>query len=132
MKQKYCIFARNTIFMLTNAISNVSPDNFIAIDYHVNAVKEKKIIFKMLLRILKDLYLLSLLKYENNPSIFLILFNFQFELNIHILSRFKLRVLIQFGAQQMNWAVILYTVCFRSYFFIIQYCSRPNCVQTAK
>lgn len=42
MKQKYCIFATNTIFMLTNAISNVSPDNFIAIDYHVNAIKEKK------------------------------------------------------------------------------------------
>lgn len=72
----------------------------------------------MLLRILKDLYLLSLLKYENNPSMFLILFNFQFELNlnIHILSRFKLRVLIQFGALQMNWAMILHTVCFRSYF----------------
>lgn len=41
MKQKYCIFATNTIFMLTNAISNVSHDNFIAINYHVNANKEK-------------------------------------------------------------------------------------------
>lgn len=73
----------------------------------------------MLFRILKDVYLLLLLIYKNNPSIFLILFNFQFELNlkIHILSRFKLRVLIQFGAQQLNWAMILYTVCFRSYFF---------------
>lgn len=72
----------------------------------------------MLFRILKDVYLLLLLIYKNNPSIFLILFNFQFELNlnIHILSRFKLRVLIQFGALQMNWAMILHTVCFRSYF----------------
>lgn len=56
MKQKYCIFATNTIFMLTNAISNVSHDNFIAINYHVNANKEKIIIFEMLLRILKDVY----------------------------------------------------------------------------
>lgn len=39
--QKYCIFATNTIFMLTIAISNVSPDNFISINYHVNAIKEK-------------------------------------------------------------------------------------------
>lgn len=42
MKQKYCIFATNTIFMLTNAVSNVSPDNVIAIDYHENAMKERK------------------------------------------------------------------------------------------
>lgn len=41
MKQKYCIFATNIIFMLANAISNVFPVNFIAIDYHVNAIKEK-------------------------------------------------------------------------------------------